>query len=359
MILSLDVKWNETPLQSPNSNRNHRGDCAHLHAAHRRSQLIAACSSHSLVSSSPSDLDFAVHRISSDMASNTTSKSTVKTRIFIISDTHSAVDGRDTTSTASFRQPFPKADILLHTGDLTKKGRLEEYRSAIKLLASIPAELKLVIAGNHDLSLDKDYYLERKAPILLLNQQDYQRQNAELAEQIWTGDEAKEAGVTYLTEGYHRFTLSNGAEFGVYASPWQPECTTRPFMLLRKYVNSLMTVFNWAFNYAHNEDRWNPPELISKEPYLKDRSQNVILPARPGKPIPSDQVDIVMTHGPPWRHLDETHGGEFAGCPQLLQAINRVRPRLHCFGHIHEVNKLNPSCNTLLKAKLRLGVLRK
>jgi hypothetical protein len=36
-------------------------------------------------------------------------------------------------------------------------------------------------------------------------------------------------------------------------------------------------------------------------------------------------------------HLDKcANGGHRAGCPQLLRALDRVRPRLHCFGHIHE-----------------------
>lgn len=36
-------------------------------------------------------------------------------------------------------------------------------------------------------------------------------------------------------------------------------------------------------------------------------------------------------------HLDKCErGGHRAGCPQLLRALDRVRPRLHCFGHIHE-----------------------
>jgi hypothetical protein len=96
-------------------------------------------------------------------------------------------------------------------------------------------------------------------------------------------------------------------------------------------------VYNWAFNYKHNEDRWNPPNLISKEPYLKDEKQAVVLPLRDPHPIPKDaKVDIMMTHGPPWMHLDHCDSGYKAGCPQLLQALNRVRPLMHCFGHIHE-----------------------
>jgi hypothetical protein len=103
-------------------------------------------------------------------------------------------------------------------------------------------------------------------------------------------------------------------------------------------LNSLcFVVFNWAFNYAHHEDRWNPEELISTEPFLKNPSEKVVPPLRPGNPIPKNAtVDIMITHGPPWKHLDRTTSGEMAGCPNLLRALDRVRPRLHCFGHIHE-----------------------
>jgi hypothetical protein len=49
-----------------------------------------------------------------------------------------------------------------------------------------------------------------------------------------------------------------------------------------------------------------------------------------------------MTHGPPLNHLDKVEGPKVedpngrVGCPHLLRALGRVRPRVHCFGHIHE-----------------------
>ena len=133
------------------------------------------------------------------------------------------------------------------------------------------------------------------------------------------GSEAKTAGVTYLTEGLHEFELSNGARFTIYASPWQP------------------LFMNWAFNYPHNEDRWNPPALVDLE--TGHKGEPAILAPREHDPhyIPEGgEVDIVMTHGPPWKHRDRCQNGYEAGCPHLLRALNRVRPRLHCFGHIHE-----------------------
>jgi predicted phosphohydrolase len=41
-------------------------------------------------------------------------------------------------------------------------------------------------------------------------------------------------------------------------------------------------------------------------------------------------IDILITHGPPFGILD--HG---CGHPELLQAVRRIRPKLHLFGHLH------------------------
>jgi hypothetical protein len=196
-------------------------------------------------------------------------------------------------------------------------GTMQQYRGALNMLANVDAELKLVIAGNHDLSLHYDYYLQNPRAKQIASR-DYDASFAEQARDLWTGDEARKAGVTYLTEGMHTFALSNGASFTVYASPWQP------------------VFYDWAFNYPVTEDRWNPPHLIAAATDLTSK----VVPApkeQDPHPIPEDaEVDIMITHGPPHAHLDTTHNGTRAGCPHLLNALNRVRPRLHCFGHIHE-----------------------
>ena len=44
----------------------------------------------------------------------------------------------------------------------------------------------------------------------------------------------------------------------------------------------------------------------------------------------------MLTHGPPQGILDQTYKSESVGCEFLRNAVERVRPRLHCFGHIHE-----------------------
>lgn len=49
-----------------------------------------------------------------------------------------------------------------------------------------------------------------------------------------------------------------------------------------------------------------------------------------------DNTDIVVTHGPPHGILDLTNRNIAAGCVDLRNAIARVKPKLHVFGHIHE-----------------------
>jgi len=48
-------------------------------------------------------------------------------------------------------------------------------------------------------------------------------------------------------------------------------------------------------------------------------------------------TDILVTHGPPnGIHDTVLRGGLNVGCPELLAQIQKVQPRLHVFGHIHE-----------------------
>ncbi len=47
-------------------------------------------------------------------------------------------------------------------------------------------------------------------------------------------------------------------------------------------------------------------------------------------------IDILVTHSPPWGRFDVPYGGyNHVGCPALMRALPRVKPRVHVFGHIH------------------------
>jgi len=49
----------------------------------------------------------------------------------------------------------PDGDILVHAGDLTRGGSVEELDAAAAFLEALPHEHKLVIAGNHELCLER------------------------------------------------------------------------------------------------------------------------------------------------------------------------------------------------------------
>jgi len=229
----------------------------------------------------------------------------VPTKFMIISDTHNFQFGDAEKVRGKFCQPVPKVDVLLHCGDLTERGGLKAYKGVLRMLSEIDAELKLVIAGNHDLSLDGVYWRKQMC------EDDGPEDHAEhdSAVEIMTGPLAKEAGVTYLEEGLRNFTLKSGAKFTIYTSPYQPEFC------------------GWAFPYERNEDRFNLPHQSA--PGMVNITTNLV----PNFP----SIDIMMTHGPPKNILDwVAHDGSTVGCENLLRAVSRARPRLYCFGHIHE-----------------------
>lgn len=223
------------------------------------------------------------------MASNT-----IPTRVMIISDTHEhSFDGTN----------MPQADVLIHTGDLTNFGELDSLRESVKMMGTIKAELKLVIAGNHDISLDQICRVEN------MSEEEYSKYHEDALETM-TGTLAKEAGITYLEEGTYTFTLTNGAKFTVYASPYTSGSG------------------GWAFPYQSFEDRFNDPNQAAP-----NQTSIATNPIRLG-------VDIVMTHGPPYSILDQADNQNL-GCPNLLRAVSRVKPLIHCFGHIHEGHGAN------------------
>lgn len=54
-------------------------------------------------------------------------------------------------------------DILIHAGDITMHGHMEELEEFCRFLAKLPKEQhKIVIAGNHDILLDSRYHRKGK-----------------------------------------------------------------------------------------------------------------------------------------------------------------------------------------------------
>lgn len=52
--------------------------------------------------------------------------------------------------------------------------------------------------------------------------------------------------------------------------------------------------------------------------------------------ISGEGVDVLLSHHPPKGILDSPFRGLHAGLKDMLDLVERLRPRLHVFGHIHE-----------------------
>lgn len=50
--------------------------------------------------------------------------------------------------------------------------------------------------------------------------------------------------------------------------------------------------------------------------------------------IPKD-VDVLITHAPPWGIRDTNHKQVNCGCEKLRNRVDYIQPKFHIFGHIH------------------------
>lgn len=67
-------------------------------------------------------------------------------------------------------------------------------------------------------------------------------------------------------------------------------------------------------------------------------------------------ADILVTHGPPYGILDAVPNSEFhSGCRELLDAVMRIRPKLHVFGHVHSAHGIFQTNDTTFVNAALLG----
>ena len=101
--------------------------------------------------------------------------------------------------------------------------------------------------------------------------------------------------VTYLQDDMEVIGEDYSTSVKVWGSPWQPE------------------FYNWAFNLPHNGEE------------LKEKWDMI-----------PHNMDIVVTHGPAWGHLDTVVGQSTnLGCELLAEKLKVVKPKIHVCGHIH------------------------
>ena len=163
-------------------------------------------------------------------------------------------------------------DLLIIAGDMTASNEIVQWVDFFNWLRAQEYEKKIIIGGNHD------GFLEQCAST----------QEVELMDLEW-GDEC-----TYLRD--------DGCEFGglkIWGSPWT------------------------AWFYGIN------PHCKS---FTKTGDQNL----KPKWDLIPDDTDILVTHSPPAGIMDVTKAGINVGSASLRVKVQKIRPKLHVFGHIHE-----------------------
>lgn len=175
---------------------------------------------------------------------------------------------------------IPECDLLIHSGDLTNHGTIDEVREGLDWLSRQPASSIIYVPGNHDMCLDASH-MYGMVPV-----------NFEAFK--------KEYEHRIVIEINTTFTVTHGTVTPVSVGV----CSYQPFF------------GGWGFNVSSKLER--------KEYYKK---------ALEHKP------DILITHAPPKYILDKNRQGEFCGDEALSEVIKEnpnLHPKFLLCGHIHE-----------------------
>lgn len=150
-------------------------------------------------------------------------------------------------------------------------------------LGTLPHKEKVIIAGNHDITFDKEYYIDRGR----------ERFHPHL-EHPYDVDQVRNSLISAGTCRYMEDERADVCGIATYGSPWQPDFC------------------DWAFNLMRGKECRKVWELIPKG------------------------TDVLVTHGPALGFGDKNSQGDPCGCSDLRDCVTHIKPRLHIFGHIHE-----------------------
>ncbi|KAB5566250.1 hypothetical protein GE09DRAFT_1272688 [Coniochaeta sp. 2T2.1] len=208
---------------------------------------------------------------------------TIKTRILILSE----------EPDPGFH-PSP-VDILIHCGNLTKHGYLDEYEKVVHLLNRIDAQLKLVVSGDNGI------------PLTLGPR--FRGLGRPLYNDLGTREYFASSNINVLNDGVHEFTLGNGTNLRVYAHSGTPQGSPLKFNSRRRAMEE-------------GAPRGPRPEVLAT------------IPNRDYTLADHQDIDIVITHGAPLTVLDKDPDGDARGSGKLMMETATARPLLHCFGSV-------------------------
>ncbi|MEM7408327.1 MAG: metallophosphatase domain-containing protein [Pseudomonadota bacterium] len=90
----------------------------------------------------------------------------------------------------------------------------------------------------------------------------------------------------------------------------------------------LKDMVHWHNGVCFYGAPWVP--LLTRHAFYADDSELRNRWAR----IPQE-TNVLITHIPPYSVMDRSSRGMELGCRHLAEAVQRVKPVVHCFGHVH------------------------
>jgi predicted phosphodiesterase len=271
-------------------------------------------------------------------------------RCVFISDTHNEHKSIE----------IPPGDILIHCGDFTYMSREKEITAFNEWLGTLPHKHKLVIAGNHELTFDGDFYSQEWST--------WHRKGREEA----FGKKAANllTNATYLLHEEHEVNERKSSLhiFALEKAKWKCSsplyrrgvftciCAHHVASLLVLSVSRSLQLSNHAFVSCIEKveglkffgSPFTPPIPGRRMAFNKARGKEM---KDAWAAIPSN-LDVLITHGPPKSILDRIFAGKHVGCQDMyhrLRKLGRKAPLYHVFGHIHENRGLKRAGETGLK----------
>lgn len=189
----------------------------------------------------------------------------------------------------------PECDLLIYSGDLSMSGERYTVESFFKWISRLSqCTYKCVVAGNHDLCFDP-------------HRGGNNGEKPEWLQELIDDFMGVESPFGQTGEPKTNFYLENSS-----CEIWGVKIWGSP-------TSAWFGGDRWAFNVRSHEAK----ELYSTIPL---------------------GTDIVVTHGPAHTYGDwAINCACYTGCYELADAIKRVKPLLHLFGHIHESYDVYPT----------------
>lgn len=296
-------------------------------------------------------------------------------RIVCISDTHNYH--------RKLTRLIPPCDLLIHAGDFTESGSPTEVKDFCSWLRKgLPwVGARVVIAGNHDVSLDEtlrketlptqnkemtilgternaDFWLSMTGEDPLLNTVGKCHFQSSSQSPIVSSNYSPVADIGsipqtgYLCHEHLTLRLPNeNSVWKVFDRSLKDEAGGEPSP--GASITNKITIFGspytpcddaalskYAFplkRASHSTKKTNFLDHDSMGRFVQTATEkwqsmtSVITPTT----SPPSRLDILVTHGPPSGIRDINSRGKHKGCESLMKWCELNKPRLHIFGHYH------------------------